>query len=60
MQRPIDTVTLVLVLAAGIQLGLLGFFGFDAALWVFGSHTTTAYQVTGASAVWQLMRQRFV
>jgi uncharacterized membrane protein YuzA (DUF378 family) len=57
--RLIDFPTLVLIIAAGIQLGLLGFFGWDAAAAIFGSYAKLAYMVIGASAIWQLFRQRF-
>ena len=56
----IDFPTLVLVIAAGLQLGLLGFFEWDAAAALFGSYTRTLYMIIGLSAVWQLCRQRFV
>jgi uncharacterized membrane protein YuzA (DUF378 family) len=55
----IDFSTLVLIVAAGIQLGLLGFFGWDAAAAIFGSYVKLAYMLVGASAIWQLFRQRF-
>jgi uncharacterized membrane protein YuzA (DUF378 family) len=55
----IDFPTLVFIIAGGLDLGVLGFFGYDAAAAVFGSHTRIAYMVVGVSAVWQLFRQRF-
>ena len=55
----IDFPSLVFIIAAGLQLGALGLFGFDAAAAVFGAYTKAAYIVVGASAVWQLFRQRF-
>jgi uncharacterized membrane protein YuzA (DUF378 family) len=54
----IDCPTLVLIIAAGFQLGLLGF-GVDAAPAIFGAYTNVAYMIVGASAIWQLSRQRF-
>jgi uncharacterized membrane protein YuzA (DUF378 family) len=60
MLNPLDLVTLVCVLVAALHLGLLGLFGFNTAEWMLGDHTTTAYQIVGASALWQLSRQRFV
>jgi uncharacterized membrane protein YuzA (DUF378 family) len=59
MPNPIDLLTLLCVLAAGVQVGLLGFFGFNAAEWAFGTQSALAYQIAGASTVWQLLRQRY-
>jgi uncharacterized membrane protein YuzA (DUF378 family) len=56
---PIDFPTLVLILAAGLELGSQGFFGFSFFGWLFGSWKTAAYQITGFAAIWQLCRQRF-
>ena len=55
----LDFPSLILTIAAGLQLGLLGLFGWDAALAIFGADTKAAYIVVGISAVWQLFRQRF-
>jgi uncharacterized membrane protein YuzA (DUF378 family) len=55
----IDFPTLVLIIGAGLQLGLLGFFGWDVAGALFGAYTKIAYMLVGLSAVWQLRRQRF-
>jgi uncharacterized membrane protein YuzA (DUF378 family) len=49
---------LVLILAAGLQLGLQGFFGWDAAGHLFGGHERLAFMLAGLSAVWQIFRQR--
>jgi uncharacterized membrane protein YuzA (DUF378 family) len=54
-----DFPSLVLIIAAGFQLGVLGLFGFDAAAAVFGAYTKAAYIVVGVCAIWQLFRQRF-
>lgn len=59
MPNPIDFITLLCVLAAGVQVGVLGFFGFNAAEWLFGGQTILAYQIVGGSTVWQLLRQRY-
>ncbi len=59
MPNPIDFLTLLCVLAAGLHVGLLGFFGINSAEWMFGASAVTAYQVVGASTVWQLLRQRY-
>jgi uncharacterized membrane protein YuzA (DUF378 family) len=58
-QAPIDFFSLILILIAGIELGLIGFFGFSFLTWLFGSWHFVAYDVVGVSAVWQIMRQRF-
>jgi uncharacterized membrane protein YuzA (DUF378 family) len=55
----IDFPTLVLIIVGGLDLGVLGFFGYDAATAVFGPHARIFYMAVGISAVWQLMRQRF-
>ena len=55
----LDFPSLVFIIAAGIQLGVLGLFGFDAATAVFGAYTKAAYIVVGIGAIWQLFRQRF-
>ena len=55
----IDFPTLVFIIIGGLNLGVLGFFGYDAAAAVFGSNVKIAYMVVGVSAVWQLFRQRF-
>ena len=59
MPNPIDFLTLLFVIAAGLQVGLVGFFGLNLAEIIFGSHVTLAYEVAGVSAVWQLLRQKF-
>ena len=55
----IDFPTLVLIIAAGLDLGARGFFEYDAAAAMFGEHVRIAYMVVGISAVWQLIRQKF-
>ena len=59
MPNPIDFLTLVAIIGAGLQLGVIGFFGLNVAEAVFGSHATVAYEVAGASAAWQIFRQKF-
>ena len=59
MLSPIDFFTLVFVIAAGLQLGLVGFFGVNLAEAIFGAYVTLAYEVVGVSAIWQLFRQKF-
>lgn len=48
----IDFPTLVLIIIGGLDLGVLGFFGFDVATAVFGPHARIAYMAVGVSAVW--------
>jgi uncharacterized membrane protein YuzA (DUF378 family) len=55
----IDFSTLVLILAAGLQLGLQGFFGWDAAAHLFGGYERFAFMLAGLGAIWQIFRQRF-
>jgi uncharacterized membrane protein YuzA (DUF378 family) len=55
----IDFPTLLLIIVGGLDLGVLGFFGYDTAAPVFGPHIRIAYMAVGVSAVWQLMRQKF-
>jgi uncharacterized membrane protein YuzA (DUF378 family) len=55
----LDFPSLVLVIAAGIQLGLLSSFGWDAAGTIFGSYAPIVFEIMGLSAIWQLLRQRF-
>ena len=57
-QAPIDFVSLILVLLAGIELGLIGLFGFSVLTWLFGSWHFVAYDIISVSAVWQITRQR--
>jgi uncharacterized membrane protein YuzA (DUF378 family) len=56
---PVDFLSLILILVAGIELGLIGFFGFSVLTRLFGSWHLVAYDVIGVSAVWQITRQRF-
>ena len=54
-----DFPTLVLIIAAGFELGIQGIFGVDAAGAIFGPHERLAFALMGFSALWQLGRQRF-
>jgi uncharacterized membrane protein YuzA (DUF378 family) len=49
---PIDFPTLIFIIVGGLDLGVLGFFGYDAAAAVLGSNIKIAYMVVGLSAVW--------
>ena len=55
----LEFTTLVMIIAAGLHLGVLGFWGYDAATALFGAYTKIASMVIGCGAVWQLFRQRF-
>jgi uncharacterized membrane protein YuzA (DUF378 family) len=55
----IDFPTLILVIAGGLNLGVLGFFGFDVAGAIFGPSVRIVYAIIGLSAGWQLWRQKF-
>lgn len=54
-----DFPSLVLIIAAGIQVGLDAFFGWDVAGKLFGDYAPIVFQLMGVSAIWQLFRQRF-
>ena len=56
----IDFPTLLLIIGAGLDLGLAGVFGWNPAIKYFGSHIDIAYTIVGFSAAWQLCRQRMV
>jgi uncharacterized membrane protein YuzA (DUF378 family) len=55
----IDFLTLVLILAAGFQVGIQATFAADVAGWIFGGGEKILFEMMGASAVWQLFRQRY-
>jgi hypothetical protein len=57
-QAPVDFLSLVLILVAGIELGLIGLFGFSVLAWLFGSWRPFVYDAVGVSAIWQILRQR--
>ena len=56
-QAPIDMCTLVLIIAAGFELGLQGVFGIELIKWLFGSWQTGVYDLIGFAAFWQLWRR---
>jgi hypothetical protein len=56
---PVDFFSLILIVVAGIELGLIGLFGFSLLAWLFGSWRPFVYDAVGVSAVWQIARQRF-
>jgi uncharacterized membrane protein YuzA (DUF378 family) len=55
----LDFPTLVLIIAAGFQLGLQAFFGWDMAGAIGGTWAPYIFMAMGVSAVWQLFRQNF-
>jgi uncharacterized membrane protein YuzA (DUF378 family) len=55
----LDFTTLVLIIAAGMQLGLQAFFGWDAAATITGRWESYVFMAMGVSAVWQVFRQKF-
>jgi uncharacterized membrane protein YuzA (DUF378 family) len=55
----IDFTTLVLVILGGIQLGLIGVFGFGSAVVLPDPYAKPLFVLIGFSAVWQLFRQKF-
>ncbi len=55
----IDFPTLVLIIAAGFQVGLLAVSGVDATRAIFGSYSNIVFALMGLSSIWQLFRQRF-
>ena len=57
-QAPVDFLSLFLILVAGIELGLIGLFGFSVLAWLFGSWRPFVYDAVGVSAIWQILRQR--
>ncbi len=59
MPNPIDFITLVLIIVAGLHIGIIGFFEINLAEMTFGSHVALIYEIVGVSAIWQLLRQKF-
>jgi uncharacterized membrane protein YuzA (DUF378 family) len=55
----LDFLTLAMLLAAGVELAVIGLFGFSVLTWLFGSGQRIVYDAMGFAAIWQLIRQRF-
>jgi uncharacterized membrane protein YuzA (DUF378 family) len=55
----LDFPTLVLIIAAGLQLGLQAFFGWNLAGTIAGDWERFIFMAMGLSAVWQVLRQKF-
>jgi uncharacterized membrane protein YuzA (DUF378 family) len=55
--KPLNGITLLLVIVGGLNWGLLGLFGFDLVAAIFGGGSALArivYILVGLSALWQL------
>ena len=55
----VDFPTLVLLILAGLNVGMLAVSGYNPADAIFGSYHHIVYVLVGVSAVWQLSRQKF-
>jgi uncharacterized membrane protein YuzA (DUF378 family) len=55
----VDFPTLALLILAGLNVGVLAVWGYNPAQAIFGTYVHIVYALVGASAVWQLLRQRF-
>ena len=55
----VDFPTLVLLILAGLNVGMLAVSGYNAADAIFGHYSHIAYALVGFSALWQLSRQKF-
>lgn len=56
--KPINLLTLLLVIVGGFNWGLVGLFGFDLVAALFGDGSLLArlvYILVGASALWQIV-----
>ncbi len=56
--KPLNLITLVLVIVGGVNWGLVGFFDFDLVAAIFGEGSFLAravYSLVGLSALWQLV-----
>lgn len=56
--KPLNLITLLLVIIGGLNWGLVGLFQFDLVAAIFGAGSTLArivYVLVGASALWQLV-----
>lgn len=55
----LDFPSLILIIAAGAQLGLQSIFGWDMTGAFFGRFENIVFEAMGLSAIWQGFRQRF-
>lgn len=56
--KPLNLLTLLLVIVGGLNWGLVGLFDFDLVAALFGAGSTLSrivYVLVGASALWQLI-----
>lgn len=56
--KPINILTLILVIVGGLNWGLVGLFGFDLVAAIFGPGSGLAsiiYILVGLSAAWQII-----
>lgn len=56
--KPINIITLILVIIGGLNWGLVGLFGFDLVAAILGSASWLSrivYVLVGLSALWQLI-----
>ena len=57
--KPLNILTLILLIVGGLNWGLVGLFNFDLVAAIFGAGSLLArivYVVVGLSAVWQAIR----
>jgi uncharacterized membrane protein YuzA (DUF378 family) len=55
----IDHSSMILIILAGMNLGLKGAAGVDLAEHYLGDYINVSYEIVGLAALWQLRRQRF-
>jgi uncharacterized membrane protein YuzA (DUF378 family) len=56
--KPLNLITLVLVIVGGLNWGLVGIFNWDLVAALFGAGSSLArvvYALVGVSAIWQLV-----
>jgi uncharacterized membrane protein YuzA (DUF378 family) len=57
MKPTLDAYSLLLVLGAGLLIGIRGLFNIDIAEYVLGDYVQWAYVLIGIAAIWQVNRQ---
>jgi len=55
----IDHSSMILIILAGLDLGIKGAFGIDLALKYLGGFEKIMFVIIGLAAIWQFARQRF-
>ena len=58
--KPLNLITLILLIVGGLNWGLVGLFNFDLVATLFGAGSMLArivYILVGLSALWQVVRQ---